>query len=92
MFKKIPGSLYEISLDGKMIGAADEKVCTPSIHEGKVHIEMYGQMRHLDVRWLLIAHYEVDLPEPVKHRVSDITFKDVRRKLIRLKLQTNWCF
>lgn len=83
MFKKIPGSLYEISLDGKMIGI-DEKVCTPSIHEGKVHIEMYGQMRHLDVRWLaLIAHYEVDLPEPVKHRVFDITFKDVRRKLIR---------
>lgn len=83
MFKKIPGSLYKISLDGKMVGI-DEKVCTPSIHEGKVYIEMYGQMRHLDVRWLaLIAHYEVDLPESVKLRVFDITFKDVRRKLIR---------
>ncbi len=83
MFKSIPGSSYKISLDGKMIGK-DETVCTPLISEGKVHIEMYGQMRHLDVRWLaLIAHYEVNLPEPVKLRVFDITFSDVKRKLIR---------
>ena len=83
MFKSIPGSSYKISLDGKMIGK-DETVCTPLIENGKVHIEMYGQMRHLDVRWLaLIAHYGVDLPEPVKLRVFDITFSDVKRKLIR---------
>ena len=83
MFKSIPGSSYKISLDGKMIGK-DETVCTPLIENGKAHIEMYGQMRHLDVRWLaLIAHYEVDLPEPVKLRVFDITFSDVKRKLIR---------
>lgn len=83
MFKSIPGSSYKISLDGKMIGK-DETVCTPLIENGKVHIEMYGQMRHLDVRWLaLIAHYEVNLPEPVKLRVFDITFSDVKRKLIR---------
>lgn len=84
MFKKIPGNnLYKISLDGKVVGL-DEAECTLPILDGKVHVEMYGQMVFVDIGWLsLISHYEVDLPEPVKLKIFNIHFTEVQRKLIR---------
>lgn len=72
MFKPIPGNNeYIISLTQDMRNLDGKKVDIPIV-DNKVNINIYNEVRNIDLGWLsLIAHFEVYLPNP--------SFKDLGR-------------
>lgn len=83
-YKNIPGNKnYRISLSQDI---RDECGVTikPSIVDGKIHIEMFGEIRILDLSWLaLIAHFEMLLPEPNFEKLLKISFQNTYLKLTK---------
>lgn len=72
MFKPIPGNHeFLISKDGEFKSrylTADGMGCTPTIQDGKVLIEFFGNSEELSVVWLSgISRYEVEFDTPSKY-------------------------
>ena len=78
MFKPIPGNnVYTISLNKELRDFKGSQVNIPII-DNKIKIEMYGEIRNVDLDWLsLLSHFEINLPNPNFNNLELVSFVNI---------------
>lgn len=76
MYKTVPGNdLYKISISGDIRNNQGREPDLKTTPDGKIEIELYGKKVIVDLLWLgLIAHFEINLPEPSAEKLQRINF------------------